>query len=70
MRSSIILLTFLFAGCATKMTVPPFSTNSENVWFLEQNVSDQIARPMFCMADVKDGAAHPKCYRSKVIPAP
>ncbi len=58
---------FLFVSCASQTTTPPFSVSSENAWFLEQDVSNHRTKPMYCMADVKDGKARPKCYRSSTI---
>jgi hypothetical protein len=61
----IILLTFI--SCATPVTTPQFGVAAENAWFLEQDTSNHIAVPMYCMSDVKDGKASPKCYKARTI---
>lgn len=66
--AAICFLLLFVTACATPMTTPPFGVASENAWFLEQDTSNQIARPVYCMSDVKEGKAYPKCYRSKSIP--
>lgn len=60
-------LLFTLVSCATPMTTPPFGVTSENAWFLEQDTSNHIARPMYCMSDVKEGKAYPKCYRARTV---
>ena len=64
---SLLVLLFTLASCATPVTTPPFGVAAENAWFLEQDMSDHIAVPMYCMSDVKDGKASPKCYKAKTI---
>jgi hypothetical protein len=66
---SLTLLTLLFsvASCSTPVTTPPFGVAAENAWFLEQDTSNHLAVPLYCMSDVKDGKANPKCYKAKTI---
>ena len=65
--ATLCLMLFAVTSCATPMTTPPFGVASENAWFLEQDTSNHIARPVYCMSDVKDGKANPKCYRAKNV---
>jgi hypothetical protein len=68
MKSIFFMITLvMIASCSTTVTTPPFGVSSENAWFLEQDTSNHIARPIYCMSDVKEGKAHPKCYRAKTI---
>lgn len=55
-----LLIIAMLSGCAT--TVAPFTTNSENTWFLESNHGSGDIRPIYCMANKKDQYASPKCY--------
>lgn len=64
----LLVLMLVTISCSTPMTTPPFAIGSENAWFLETNSSNQISRPIFCMADIKDGKANPKCYKSDTVP--
>lgn len=64
---TLLILLFTLASCSTPVTTPPFGVAAENAWFLEQDTSSHLAVPLYCMSDVKDGKANPKCYKAKTI---
>jgi hypothetical protein len=64
---TLLVLLFSVVSCSTPVTTPPFGVAAENAWFLEQDTSNHLAVPLYCMSDVKDGKANPKCYKAKTI---
>lgn len=65
--TALLFLLLTLVSCATPMHTPPFAVNAENAWFLEEDTSSKHAKPMYCMADVKEGKANPKCYRAQTV---
>lgn len=57
---TLLLISGITFGCAT--TVQPFSTNSENAWFLENDHSSGDTKAIFCMANKRENSADPVCY--------
>lgn len=64
MPVKLLLLTLtltLLSSCASNTA--PFAIASEDTWFLEQSGGDTY--PIYCMANKKNEAAEPACFRAK-----